>query len=113
MAKEKSETHENILKAARTEFMKNGFEKTSIREIAQLAKTHGILVFGASGIVFVLLRRCRRGSRFARLAAGIFCRQNTRFAPTTIPKPNCGISASAGISVVIRKITARKSQTTQ
>ncbi len=37
MPKDKSETHENILKAARTEFMKNGFEKASIREIARLA----------------------------------------------------------------------------
>lgn len=37
MAKDKSETHENILKAARAEFMKNGFEKASIREIARQA----------------------------------------------------------------------------
>lgn len=31
----KSETHENILKAARAEFSKNGFENASIREIAR------------------------------------------------------------------------------
>lgn len=37
MAKDKSETHENILKAARAEFMKKGFEKASIREIAKRA----------------------------------------------------------------------------
>lgn len=37
MPKDKSETHENILKAARAEFMKNGFEKASIREIAKRA----------------------------------------------------------------------------
>ena len=37
MPKDKSETHGNILKAARTEFMKNGFEKASIRKIARQA----------------------------------------------------------------------------
>ena len=37
MAKDKSETHENILKAARSEFFKNGFENASIRDIASRA----------------------------------------------------------------------------
>ena len=37
MAKDKSETHEKILKSARSEFSKNGFENASIREIARRA----------------------------------------------------------------------------
>ena len=37
MAKDKSETHEKILESARAEFLKNGFENASIREIARRA----------------------------------------------------------------------------
>ena len=37
MPKDKTESHEKILKAAREEFTRNGFENASIREIGKKA----------------------------------------------------------------------------